>query len=57
MYASFDSIRATLDFDFSQEKNSSYEGLSIEEAIRHYRYKSYYDKIKNTNENVIDSLS
>lgn len=57
MYASFDSIRATLDYDFSQEKNSSYEGLSIEEAIRHYRYKSYYDKIKNTNENVIDSLS
>ena len=35
MYASFDSIRATLDYDFSQEKAFSYEGLSIEEAIKH----------------------
>ena len=35
MYASFDSIRATLDYDFSQEKNFSYEGLTIEEAVRH----------------------
>ena len=35
MYASFDSIRATLDYDFAQEKNFSYEGLSIEEAIKH----------------------
>ncbi len=35
MYASFDSIRATLDYDFSQEKEFSYEGLSIEESVRH----------------------
>ena len=35
MYASYDSIRATLDYDFSQEKNFSYEGLSIEESVRH----------------------
>ena len=35
MYASFDSIRATLDYDFSQEKNFSYEGLTIDEAVRH----------------------
>ena len=28
-------IRATLDYDFSQEKNFSYEGLSIEESVRH----------------------
>lgn len=35
MYASYDSIRDTLDYDFSQEKNFSYEGLSIEESVRH----------------------
>jgi len=35
MYASYDSIRTTLDYDFSQEKNFSYEGLSIEESVRH----------------------
>lgn len=35
MYASYDSIRATLDYDFLQEKNFSYEGLSIEESVRH----------------------
>lgn len=35
MYASYDSIRATLDYDFSQEKKFSYEGLSIEESVRH----------------------
>ena len=36
LYASFDSIRATLDYDFSQEKNFSYKGLNIHEAIRHF---------------------
>ena len=36
LYASFDSIRATLDYDFSQEKNFSYRGLNIHEAIRHF---------------------
>jgi len=35
MYASFDSIRDTLDYDFTQEKRFSYEGLSIEESVRH----------------------
>lgn len=35
MYASYDSIRATLDYDFSHEKEFSYNGLSIEEAVRH----------------------
>ena len=35
MYASYDSIRATLDYDFSQEKEFSYNGLSIEESVRH----------------------
>ncbi|MGN0131962.1 MAG: Fic family protein, partial [Lachnospiraceae bacterium] len=34
-YASYDSIRATLDYDFSQEKEFSYNGLSIEESVRH----------------------
>ena len=36
LYASFDSIRATLDYDFSQEKNFSYKGLNIHESIRHF---------------------
>ncbi len=35
MYASYDSIRDTLDYDFLQEKNFSYEGLSMEESVRH----------------------
>lgn len=35
MYASFDSIKDTLDYDFSQEKNFSYEGLTIDESIKH----------------------
>ena len=35
MYASYDSIRATLDYDFLQEKEFSYNGLSVEEAVRH----------------------
>lgn len=35
MYASYDSIRDILDYDFTQEKNFSYEGLSIEESVRH----------------------
>ena len=35
LYASADSIRATLDFDFAQEKNFSYKGLNIQEAITH----------------------
>ena len=35
MYASYDSICATLDYDFSQEKEFSYNGLSVEEAVRH----------------------
>ena len=35
MYASYDSIRDTLDYDFSQEKNFSYEGLTVEESVKH----------------------
>lgn len=35
MYASYDSIRETLDYDFLQEKEFSYEGLSIDESVRH----------------------
>lgn len=35
VYASFDSIRDTLDYDFEQEKNYSYEGRTMEEAITH----------------------
>lgn len=35
MYASYDIIRATLDYGFQQEKNFSYEELSIEESVNH----------------------
>ena len=35
MYASFDSIPATLNYDFDQEKNFSYRGLSLSDSIRH----------------------
>lgn len=34
-YASFQSIKETLEYDFEQEKNFSYKGLSIDEAIKH----------------------
>lgn len=35
LYASFDSINDTLDYDFSLEKEFSYEGLSAVEAVKH----------------------
>jgi fido (protein-threonine AMPylation protein) len=35
LYASADSIKATLDYDFSQEKDHQYEGSSKEEAAAH----------------------
>ena len=35
LYASADSIRATLDYDFGQEKEFSYEGLSADDAVKH----------------------
>lgn len=35
IYADFNSIRDTLDYDFSTEKQFSYEGLSVEDAVRH----------------------
>lgn len=34
-YASFDSIRDTLDYDFNQEKEFSYAGLDAAQAIKH----------------------
>lgn len=34
-YASFDSIRDTLDYDFNQEKEFSYAGLDATQAIKH----------------------
>ena len=34
-YSAFESIKDTLDYDFAQEKQFSYEGLSVEEAIKH----------------------
>ena len=34
-YASADSIGATLDYDFEQEKAFSYEGLSAEDSVKH----------------------
>ena len=35
VYSSWESIRDTLDYDFSQEKQFSYEKLSVPESIRH----------------------
>ncbi|MDO5422202.1 MAG: Fic family protein [Eubacteriales bacterium] len=35
LYASWNSIRDTLNYDFEMEKHFSYEGLSLQEAIRH----------------------
>lgn len=34
-YSSYDSIKETLDYDFSQEKLFSYEGLNVSQAICH----------------------
>ena len=34
-YASWNSIRETLEYDFSAEKQFSYEGLSVDAAVRH----------------------
>ena len=35
VYASWESIRETLDYDFAQEKQFSYDALSVPESIRH----------------------
>ena len=35
VYSSWESIRDTLDYDFSQEKQFSYDALSVQESIRH----------------------
>lgn len=35
LYASSESIRETLDYDFMQEKNFSYKGLNIDDSIIH----------------------
>ena len=35
IYADFNSIRDTLDYDFATEKQFSYEGLSVEAAVKH----------------------
>ena len=35
IYADFNSIKDTLDYDFATEKNFSYEGLSIEASVKH----------------------
>lgn len=34
-YASFDSIRAAMDYDFAQEKKFSYQNTTVSEAVRH----------------------
>ena len=34
-YSSCDSIKETLDYDFGQEKQFSYDGLSVQESVRH----------------------
>ena len=35
IYASFDTIKETLEYDFEQEKNFLYKGLSLDESIKH----------------------
>ena len=35
IYASFDTIKETLEYDFEQEKTFSYKGLSLDESIKH----------------------
>lgn len=35
IYAPFNTIKETLEYDFEQEKNFSYKGLSLDESIRH----------------------
>ncbi len=35
LYASYESIKATLDYDFGQEKEFSYAGLTVAEAMKH----------------------
>lgn len=35
IYADFNSIKDTLDYDFAAEKNFSYEGLSVEASVKH----------------------
>ncbi len=34
-YASFQTIKDTLEYDFEQEKNFSYKGLTLDESIKH----------------------
>lgn len=34
-YASFDTIKETIEYDFEQERNFSYKGLSLDESIKH----------------------
>ena len=35
IYADWNSIKETLDYDFSTEKQFSYEGLTVDEAVKH----------------------
>ena len=35
VYASAESIGATLEYDFNAEKNFSYQGLSLQESVKH----------------------
>ena len=35
IYAPFDTIKETLEYDFDQEKNFLYKGLSLDESIKH----------------------
>jgi fido (protein-threonine AMPylation protein) len=35
IYASCESIRSTLDYDFTQEKQFSYENITVNEAVKH----------------------
>lgn len=38
VYGSSSELKATLEYDFSQEKNFSYKGLSMDEIINHFAF-------------------
>lgn len=42
LYASAESLKATLEYDFEQERKFSYKGLSKQEAIEHLAYFTSY---------------
>ena len=48
-YSSYETLKETIEYDFEQEKNFSYEGLSLKEAIKHIA-RFIHDAIQNRND-------